>query len=476
MIPSLLVRLKSLVFDLDEPSGATARKARDATAPPLRLPLPGSTRVSTKMQAGTLQMIGLEPIRAVLGADWPAKSEKVHFIVDGLLRQRLEPGDVHHRLDNDEYLILFVRLTHEEAKIRARAIADELRRLLLGELPQSSDISIASSVVEVDRDFVLKKVGTLGELVRHIKARGSQVDANDVTLFDAEPLLETATDERHDAKPVTGPGPDLVDLDLPVGRLFQKKKSAVYLKECEAGFAPSFSVRRRTFGFYAVVVTHGPTGLPAGTDDPLLENPEELSFLLDRFRQTTALLGLHRMIADGQRGLITIPVSFATLAAAKTRNQYLAPFKDLPPGLFRSLCISIDNIPNGTPASRVAEAITYVQPFCGTRILGIEPDTKLIDLYAGTGCQCFETALPTRIQDTGARLQVLSAFAKRAAWHKLESVLSNVTHPDDIMLGTSADFGFLRGDAVARPIPTPGHRLNLRADHIPQRPAPGPPA
>lgn len=469
---SVFDRVKAFLFS-EEDAAETRAARRSGTAPHLRV-VAGTAPLPRKIQAGNLQMIGLETVREALGADWPKRRATIHRIVEGVIRDRLEAGDTHFHLDNDDYLVLFVQLNHAQAKARAAAIAQEAERLILGELPEHQ-ISIASSVAEVDSDFLSRQVHSMDELLQHVKTGGAETTgtpaaSGDVLLFGDEPLqggfAETA---QHRPAPVMGAGPDLTDLDQSLTSLFQKKTSAAFLKECQASFYPNFSMRRRAFSFYTVHVTHMPTGRAADASDPMLEDPDELEFLLDRYRLTTALLGLHRMVTGGHRGFISIPVSFATLATSRSRNIYLDRFKDLPAGLFRNLSIVITNIPQGTPASRIADAFNYIQRFCAVRILDIGPDTRLIDLYAQTGCQGFATSLPTAIADPAARFQALAAFAKRAAWHKMESILWNVSDATGLELGVNAGFSFIFGDAVAPQIATPGHRQALRADHIPQR-------
>jgi hypothetical protein len=431
----------------------------------------GKGSAPPRIQAGNLQIVGLQKIREALSDQWPARREKINQIVDSAIRRRLEPGDAHFHLDNDDFLVLFVHLSNAQARAKATAIADEVRRLILGELPGSA-IEVTSRVAEVDSDFVQNGIGSINDLVDHIRRTGD-TGQGEVMLFDGDP--EDAFDEHRMpsqpavAVPVTGSGPDLADLDQSLNTLFQKKSSASYLKECQSGFYPNFSTRRRSFSFYTVAVTHVPTGRFADAGDPMLEDPEELEFLLDRYRLTTALLGLHRMVTGGHQGIIIIPVSFQTLATSKNRGLYLSRFRDLPRGLFRSLCITIGNIPDGTPASRIADAMNYIHPFCASRLIRLAPDPKLIDLYASTGCQGFETSLPIEGMDPGTRNALLANFAKRAAWHKLESLLSGIGTRDDLLAGSNAGFSFLIGDAVAPLIATPGHRQALHSDHIPQR-------
>lgn len=469
---SVFDRMKAFLFSEEDAAGAHATR-RTGAAPHLRV-VAGTAPLPRKIQAGNLQMIGLQAVREALGADWPKRRETIHNIVEGVIRNRLDAGDTHFHLENDDYLVLFVQLNHAQAKARAAAIAQEAERLILGEMPEHT-ISIASSVAEVDSDFLSSKVNSMDELLQHVKSGGAETTgaataSGDVLLFGEEPLHDGfAETAQPRPAPVMGAGPDLTDLDQSLTSLFQKKTSASFLKECQASFYPNFSTRRRAFSFYTVHVTHMPTGRAADASDPMLEDPEELEFLLDRYRLTTALLGLHRMVTGGHRGFISIPVSFATLATSRSRNIYLDRFKDLPAGLFRSLSIVITNIPTGTPSSRIADAFNYIQRYCAVRILDIAPDTRLIDLYAQTGCQGFATSLPTAIADPAARFQALAAFAKRAAWHKMESILWNVSDATELELGVNAGFSFVFGDAVAPQIATPGHRQALRADHIPQR-------
>jgi len=456
------------LFGDDEAASAGRQSTQISASTALPKGLP------TKLQASNLQVVGLQNIREALADQWPERRDRINQIVDSVIRRRIEPGDAHFHLDNDDYLVLFVHLTHGQARSKAAAIADEARRLILGELP-GSDIEVTSRVAEIDSEFMLTGVQSVQDLVEHIHRTGEPAQG-DVMLFDGDP---TEAFEEHRmapeplaAMPVTGAGPDLADLDQSLNALFQKKSSASYLKECQAAFYPNFSTRRRSFSFYTVAVTHVPTNRPADASDPMLEDPEGLEFLLDRYRLTTALLGLHRMVTGGHQGIIIVPVSFQTLATSKTRGIYLSRFHDLPRGLFRSLCITLGNIPAGTPASRVADAMNYIHPFCASRLIKLSPDPKLIDLYSGSGAHGFETSLPVEAADMGTRNTLLANFAKRAAWYKLESLLSNIGSVDDLRAGSQAGFSFLIGDAVAPQIATPGHRQALRADHIPQRTVP----
>lgn len=459
MATSALQQTSDFLFD--------ARRAAcipTSLVPDAELPLKRAAPLPKKIQAGNIQMIDLEHVRAGLGSRWPVHRDAVHRQVDAVLRHWLEADDLQYRLDDTRYLILFVNLDEAQATAKAEAIAHEVRKRMLDELPAGSDPYVESNVAPVDRDFI-QRVDTLDDLIAHVKAVGAAAcgGAEFFTIDDDADVTAPV------AAPLTGAGPDMTDLDMSLTGLFQKKSAASYLKECQASFLPSFSTRRRSFSVYPIEVMHTPTGMRASTDDPLIDAPEELEFMLDRYRLVTALLGLHRMMTSGQHGIISVPVTFSTLAVARTRNTYIARLKNLPAGLFRLLALTITNIPDGTPASRIADTINYIAPFCASRILRLSVDSRLIDLYADTGCHGFEVEMPTEIASFAKLAQALSAFARRAAWHKKESILSNVSSRDELAIGVAADFSFLSGNAIAPMLETPGLRGGLTSDHIPPR-------
>ncbi|WP_341704525.1 hypothetical protein [Ferrovibrio sp.] len=465
---SLSQRIGAMLFGSDAEAPAKTAKSRAVERPPAAEkivrqgpPLPA------RMQAGTLQLVGLDHIRNSLGDAWPAKRDSVHRIVDSVVRRYIEPVDAYYKVDEERFLILFTRLSHQQAEAKAEAIRREAERHILGDMPAGSDVTLVSHVAEVDRTLLMEQINDLGGLLDFIAA--GQRPAAGAEAGDAELFGEAAGNgEAAAAGPMTGAGPDMSDLDQSLSTLFQKKSSAAFLKECQAAFAPSFSIRRRRFSFYPVIVTHQPSGLRAErAGDPFLENPEELQFLLDRYALTTALLGLHRMISSKHSGIISIPVSLKTLVTGKLRDTYLSRLKEIPPGLYRYLCLIIYGIEPGTPLNRVTDAITYAQPFCGSRVLSVPPEARLVDLYAPSGCHGFETWIPEEPADMGRRFVQLEAFARRAALHKVEAILSEAHHADDIHAAVTAGFTFVQGNAVAPLIDTPGYREGLGTSHIP---------
>jgi len=439
--------------------------------PPARLPsasaapshTPPAIPPASRMPAGCMQLIGLSQIQQTLGDAWPARAEQIYRMVDAVLQRRLERTDAFYKVDTENYLILFTRLGRREAEFKARVISKEIQQQVFGELLPDHEVTVFSAVADVDRNIVLEKTSSLQDLLSYV--RSASVAENGVTIFRDGSEVSAA----EAATPVVGAGPDMADLDQPLTGLFHRKTVPVFLKECRAGFHPTFSLRRRSFSSYQTNILHEPSGkLADRVNDPFLERPEDLPFQLDRFALTAGLLGAQRMLTSGKQGIVVIPVRFDTLAISRLREVYFARLKEVPAGVSRFIGVSIRDIPPGTPASRVAEAMSYIQPFCHTRLLRVPADARQIEQYADTGCHGFATWLPQDASATGKAFQALQAFTKRAALTRMESILTDIVSHDDLSTGIAAGFTYLSGDAVAGMIETPGMIEAIKLDHMPR--------
>lgn len=473
---SLLDRLGDLLFGEEDatpahkppPASPRPHSAASSAAAEPHLEVHFAKPASVKVPAGTMQLIGLDGLKQRLGDKWPQSAERIANVVENVLRRRLDATDAHYRVGTDTYLVLFTRLDRRAAGFKAKVIADEIEKLVLGDVPEGSGVTVLSAVAEVDRGVILEKIHSLPELVQYVR-EAAEAEAlhppmpspapGDVLLFgDDDPILAVGAGAEGPRVPVaTGAGPDLADLDQPLAGLFEHKTLAAFLKECRAGFCPAYSVKRQAFSPYIGTAIHEPSGLPAHlVDDPLVEGIDELPFQIDRYVLTSSLLGLHRMLSSGGRGIVVATVGFDTLAASRHRDAYFVRLREIPTAVTKYVGFVLHGIPAGTPSSRIAEIMAYLQPFGATRILHLAPDFRLIDLYADTGCHAFATSLQSGDTDPARRQQALVSFAKRAHLHHHESVLSDVDRPDDIATGSAAGFTYLVGKAVAGLVDTPG--------------------
>ena len=99
--------------------------------------------------AGKLQLVGLEAIRENLGDRWPEVAERSLALAERIIKKHCQAGDVCRRSGDDGFLVFFDRLTESEAQFKARAIGDEIREKLMGEVPEVMEVQVASYAASV---------------------------------------------------------------------------------------------------------------------------------------------------------------------------------------------------------------------------------------------------------------------------------------------------------------------------------------
>ncbi|HEX6960001.1 MAG TPA: hypothetical protein VF194_18605 [Ferrovibrio sp.] len=447
---SPLQRVGDFLFGREERRPAGAAKSRAIERRPAEPKiLPSAPPLPSRMQAGTLQLVGLDYIRRALAETWESHRDKVHAVVESTFRRYLEPADAYYKIDDERFLVLFTRLARPQAEAKATAIAREVQRLVLGELPAGHDVTVKSRVAEVDRKLLMEKVSTLEQLLEFVETgQLAPEDGGGIALFE-----NLGADEPPPAAAaVTGPGPDMADLDQSLAALWQKTSAAQYLKQCSVRFDPVFSTRRKAFTAFDVRILHR-GAMPQEDDMMLVDDPEALQFHLDRYALLSGALGLQHMLTQTMQALIVMPVHFSTLATAKTRNVYLQRLREVPQSFKRFIGFSITGVAPGTPPGRIADILSYLQPLSIMQGMRLPADPKLVDLYAAAGVQSLAvSAAETMAGGETAHQQGvdLAAFARRVRAHQMDSVLLDIDDADMLRLGLGGGFSLLAGAAVAR--------------------------
>lgn len=451
---SLMGWLGDFIFGEDNAQPAPQRRPRDPQAPaaPAEKPDRSLSSIGLSQQAiaaGTLQLLGLAGIREAVGDRWEQRSEQIFRLIESVLRKRLDVTDAYYRVDEENFLILFTRLRRREAEFKARVIAEEIEKLIVGEAAEGQDIVVNSCVTEIDRQLVLEKINSLDELLEHVRSSAAADQA-------AQAAAATAEDDGS-----------LPEIDMDFSGLFQRTSVADYLKGCRVRFRPMFNTRRRVFASFLTSVINDRTGRMALIeDDPYLENPEDFAFALDRFTLGAAMQGLHRMMTAGHEARVVIPVSYETVASSRLRDVYLGRLRGIPSGVCNQIGFALVNVPEGIPAGRLGEIIGYLRPLSAVQVPHMPLNSKLVDAFAASGCFGFSTEAPRGLGDAHRLVGDLVAFARRAAMHRGESVLANVNSHAVLQIALHAGFGVVWGDAVCGMVETPGVTAGLNTAHI----------
>jgi hypothetical protein len=119
-------------------------------------------------QAGRINVIGLDRIKAKLGERWDELSDRVHTVARSAIEKCLQPQDVWIAHGNS-YVIAFGRMNIEEAQAKCRIIAQIIENALLGEA-HSDGVSVATAVATVDGRVLLRDLPSLDGMLAQAPA------------------------------------------------------------------------------------------------------------------------------------------------------------------------------------------------------------------------------------------------------------------------------------------------------------------
>ena len=407
-----------------------------------------------KIAAGALQLVGLDAIRTALCAEWEARRAKIHSAVEGVFRRRLDVTDAYYRVQGDNYLILFSRLNRVEAQFKARVISSEIQRLILGEAADGAAAIVTYQVTEIDRKLVLEQIHSLDELLASV----SQAAEEQAVKPEPAPQRIEAEVAAH---AVAGEEP--LDVDCDFSTLFKKVSAEQYIKNCAPSFRPLFDVKTLKFGYFLTATTSRSAQQNPDDSFHLVDNPEELPALLDRFLLDASMMGLHTMLQKAQSGKIVIPITYETLASKQLRDAYFTRLKSVPPGLKGFIVFRISDIPIGIPPTRLAEIINLLKPLSAAQVLHVPFDPALLDAFVSARCPAFSADLPKGSDDAKLLDTRMRNFAKRASAQGAQVFFGGVNTPAQLRTALSAGASVIHGNAVSPPVsrPSPVAQLKL---------------
>ena len=290
--------------------------------------VPPSCRVHV---AGRIRMIGLEEIKASLGARWPELAQRVMASAEHVIRRRCGPRDTWTRTRDSAFIISFAEATEDEAALQAAAIAREIRNRLIGEgeTPEASEVSAIAKAVSLPGeppptgDLLASALDD--RLKSHLAAIEEQARR---TLADA------VTTVRCDLRPV----------------------HSTYSRKLAGYFASlSLADERRLLCAYSA-----------------LPSNERVHFDLDRLMLGVAADQAITKMGQGSDVPVYVGVEFTVFLDRRGMQRYLDLCGKLDPRLREQLILVITNLPHGVPRSRVLECTTRLRPFC--RSVAFEAD------------------------------------------------------------------------------------------------------
>ena len=154
--------------------------------------------------------------------------------------------------------------------------------------------------------------------------------------------------------------------------------------------------------------------------------PRDLPYL-DRAVLQHAIRFAHRLESDAISAAVGAPVNFETLTWAKGREVYIDALRAMDAAHSQTLIVKIDDIPPGTPDSKLAEVVAMLRHYAKRIFIHLSDyDTRLIE-GASIGAAGFVTTLPPR----ATRPTIMAAAKSLARMCEAQRALSCIDNVEN---------------------------------------------
>src|SRR6185503_14056356 len=299
--------------------------------------------VNTHTAAAKLHVLNLAPIKERLGEKWPKLSGLVHKLFETALREAQGPRDHFVLVDELSYVVTFHALTFHEATIACTAVAQKVCEKLFG--------GTGAAVT------VRALVGQLAEDVLALQFQDGKHIADHLELNAREIVVKSDPSRKPPRVTQITPGAD--DLDWAPLQTIRKARESVQPLGLEIGFFPVWELGKEKSSYLMASAFSRGTPKIGYTRQLLSSLPPKV---VDA--EIALLMAAHayayRLQQAGKLCALGAAVSFESLMSFHHRIRYITALKSLtiPPGC--PLLLKIEDVPQGTPLSKLAELIAML--------------------------------------------------------------------------------------------------------------------
>lgn len=323
-------------------------------AAPLAAPAGFEDRLKAMLQqsghdallSARVNFIGLQKIKERFGPEWERIAGRAERIARNIIERHLLAGDIYTGINGLTFVMVFARLSQEQAKVKCLAIADEIAKALLGE--RGGDLlQVKTAVKRIDGTLDLQDV--------------SLTDQPCASLAGAEELAFVETAAPEHAAPAS---PLIVPL---AARRPAPSHRVDPLANLRFLYRPIWDRARNLVTAYLcsaqVLSADGTTVL--GDAEALIEGDVEERARLDERMRDHVLRDLAALMREGRQLVLGLPVHFETLSAAGRRRDYQAALgRGVSGGAQKFLTLEIAGVPAGAAQSRLLEISVALRGQC----------------------------------------------------------------------------------------------------------------
>ena len=281
---------------------------------------------------GSVQVIGLQPIRARLGDRWPKKCVHVWAHFEAVLRRQLPPHDLVVRVDDVHFLIAQTQERGASAQAICMRLAGELMQFFLGSA-SDSDIEVRN-VTSAEGDVLVCEPIDIGRF----RAEYARVAPAGPLSSPPSPQIKR---ERFAV-------PTRLGRDLAIALSLEP------MWDLQNGL--------RMVGHYARITTHD-----RGADQEIstarraeLQPADHLDLDLAALTEAIALRNRSPRSAGG----LLVPLSYKVISNSSSRYALIHAVRALEPAARSSFAWELIDLEAGIPPDRLAEIVALLRPHC----------------------------------------------------------------------------------------------------------------
>lgn len=467
-LTSISQRIRSLLFNRDALAGdGVGDGAAASIGAPIESNEPAQFANHLKELAqeygqlalGRLQVLGFQAVQEQMGDHWPQFAARVPEVIETTFRRRLGPSDMFRRYGELVYLVIFAGLSHDEARIKAHFLAEEIWQQLFGMSEADDKLDVSMLTINLEAG-VIEPLANLDDLLERQFAAVAQ-DAASLCDDDLpwlpptpRPEAEATSPARTETALFTRPHP--AKLPAPARPAGQSSLT----------FTPLWAVRRNAVSSYYARMR-------------LILDPRDVLYGHDILRRATAprdtyefdLATLARVHAEVQRlgrrnapSVIICPVHYTTMVNREARQEFLSLCASLPRAAARHLIVEVSGIAEGLPPHTAYEIRHWLKPFCRTVWAQVPPLPAAVRNIkdAGFSAVGFDArhVSPARFAFTA------ELFAEAARKSGMRCYVHAISTPAAASAAAGAGFDLLSGDAIQRPLDKVRAPFRLTLDAI----------
>jgi hypothetical protein len=395
--------------------------------------------------AGRVNFIGLDKIKDRLGASWERVAASADRVARQTIERHVEAGDIFSGLQGFSYVMVFARLSKEQARVKCLLIAEQISKTLLGEAGTEL-LDVKAAVARIDGRIDLKAISLAEELTASLDAAG------DLEFTDREPI------------PPEPPAPAAAALSTAAAAAKQDP-----LAKLSFSYRPVWDKTRNVVSAYSCLGQVRLSDVGPASDDAAAmigDDPEERA-RLDDMMQQRVLADIDGLMRDGLQVLLILPVHFETLSSVARRRKFTKVLGErLGEEPRKRLLIEIDGVPVGVMQSRLVELITPLRAHCRGVMLRMPLEASDFTNVKGCGAFAIGADVGARVEPEFTLMMWMNRFARAAEKAGVETYARGLRSLSQVAGSIGAGFGYLDGDAVAKSVAHPRRAVEFRLDDL----------